>query len=102
MSALLVKQIGMSSGARCDKDELVFVYRVHKEPVRSDMAFAITDIPANERMVAVPFLKRLLCAKLIKHNLELIHVEPALLHPLVVAFELRGGDELERHVRLLV
>ena len=49
-------------------------YRVHKEPAGSDTAFAETDISTNECVIAVPFLKRFLCAKLIKHNLEFIHV----------------------------
>ena len=49
------------------------------------------------RMVAMSLIERFLGTKLVKHSLELAHVQPALLGPLIVLLELRCGNELQGH-----
>jgi len=43
-------------------------------------------------MVAMALIERFLGTKLVKHSLELAHVQPALLGPLIVLLELRCGN----------
>jgi hypothetical protein len=53
-------------------------------------------------MVAMALIERFLGTKLVKHSLELAHVQPALLAPLGIPLELRCGNELQGMAPLFV
>ena len=60
-------------------------------------SFAKPNVTTLWRMVAMALIERFLGTKLVKHSLELAHVQPALLGPLIVLLELRCGNELQGH-----
>jgi len=58
------------------------------------MTFTKPKISSHKRMVAMAFLEWHLGAELVKHRLELTHIQPALLCPFVILLELRRRNEL--------
>ena len=94
---LLVEQIRACPCSRCGKYQLAPVNRVYQQPIGANMAFAKPNVATLWRMVAMALIERFLGTKLVKHSLELAHVQPALLGPLLVLLELRCGNELQGH-----
>ena len=88
---LCIKQIGVRTSSRRNEDKLVLIDRINKQPVWPHVAFSKTVIVARKRMIAMALFERLLGTKLVKNCLKFGHVQAALLCPLVILLELRGG-----------
>lgn len=90
-------------GPRADEKEfeVSFVLRVDKQPVRLDVAFAITAPVSRKRMVAVARRKGDVARKQPHDQFKLFKVKAAFRRRLAVALVLRRFDDVvleRRHV----